>query len=84
MAADGFSIVITNYYSEMAPDVDNIIKPILDALQGVIYDDDSQVLQVTSRKVPLTEDLNVEGTSPALQQALAEHGDVVHIVVFAE
>jgi len=32
------------------PDADNIIKPIQDALKGIVYDDDNQVESVTSRK----------------------------------
>lgn len=32
------------------PDVDNIIKPILDALKGVVFVDDNQVESVKARK----------------------------------
>lgn len=35
---------------EMKPDIDNIIKPILDAMIGVIYRDDSIVERVTAQK----------------------------------
>jgi hypothetical protein len=31
-------------------DVDNIIKPILDALEGVFYDDDSNIIDVESHR----------------------------------
>ena len=37
----------------LRPDVDNIAKPILDALKGVIYDDDRQVRSVRIVAVPL-------------------------------
>lgn len=36
--------------SQDRPDVDNIIKPIQDALKGIIFDDDSQVESVIARK----------------------------------
>ena len=32
------------------PDVDNIAKAVLDALNGVAYDDDSQVVELTVKK----------------------------------
>ena len=35
--------------SRNKPDVDNILKPILDALKGLLYVDDNQVSSVTSR-----------------------------------
>lgn len=35
---------------ENKPDVDNIIKPIQDALMGIVFADDSQVETVTARR----------------------------------
>lgn len=32
------------------PDVDNLVKLVLDALNGLAYDDDAQVVEVTARK----------------------------------
>lgn len=32
------------------PDIDNILKAVLDALNGVAYEDDKQVIEVTCRK----------------------------------
>lgn len=31
-------------------DVDNILKPLLDALKGFVYDDDSQIVELTVKK----------------------------------
>lgn len=36
------------------PDVDNIGKNVLDALNGIAWDDDSQVVELTVRKYPRT------------------------------
>ncbi len=33
------------------PDIDNIVKAVLDALNGLAYKDDTQVVQVTANKV---------------------------------
>ncbi len=32
------------------PDIDNIIKPILDALKGIVFGDDNQVESIVARK----------------------------------
>jgi len=43
-------------YHTSKPDVDNLIKSIKDALNGVAYRDDSQVVQVFARKQYADED----------------------------
>ena len=42
--------------SLLRPDVDNIIKPILDALTGVLYEDDSQARSVKITALPSLEE----------------------------
>lgn len=37
-------------YFNQAPDIDKLIRAVLDALTGVIYSDDSQVISVSSTK----------------------------------
>ena len=41
---------ITYFFTGQSPDVDNIPKPILDALNTLVYTDDSQVFDLLSRK----------------------------------
>lgn len=36
---------------EVRPDIDNIVKIVMDALNGTAYKDDSQVVEVRARKV---------------------------------
>lgn len=49
--AQGRVMVGTTYFfSGHAPDVDNVPKPILDALNTLVYADDSQVSDLLSRK----------------------------------
>lgn len=38
-------------YPTCRPDLDNLIKAVTDALNGVAYKDDSQIVALTSRKV---------------------------------
>lgn len=52
---EGSTIVITgtkkkNYKHQLRGDVDNYAKSILDALNGVAWEDDSQIVEVTVRK----------------------------------
>ena len=41
---------VTYYYEGDSPDADNIIKPMQDALVGVVYVDDNQVIETSARK----------------------------------
>lgn len=69
---------ITTYFSALALDVDNVIKPILDSLKGVIYQDDRQIYHLTSIRVDLTSAPIFE--SPTLLiEALRRYSEFVHI-----
>ncbi len=63
VAMDGKEIVSTqglmvevDFYRTSLPlskvygDLDNLLKPVLDALTGVVYDDDSRIVTVTATK----------------------------------
>ena len=52
-------------------DVDNIIKPIQDALQNVLYDDDVRIVDVCSRKIDLFELPPLVNIPATLANALA-------------
>lgn len=81
-ATDEVSATIIYFYEGDADiDVDNIAKPILDALSGIAYIDDSQVTQVTIRKTPLTAGLLVNSPPPTLAAALEIEADFVYIRV---
>lgn len=76
------TVIITNYFSEEPPDVDNIIKPILDGLNGIVYGDDFQVQTVTSRKFVLIDAKEAE--PEMLTNALKRFTEVIHIEVYWE
>ena len=65
------SLSITYFYELEAPDVDNIIKPIQDALVGVVYNDDTQVEDTKSRKSKIDGAFRIKGVSPDLAIRLA-------------
>jgi len=62
-------------------DVDNIPKPISDALKGLVYLDDEQVTDVLCRKRNLNSDLRVENPSSVLAESLSRGNEFLYIVV---
>jgi len=81
IAEDPVCVSITHYFEAKAPDVNNIIKPILDGLKGVVYKDDALVIEVSSRKRPIAGSFRNEGATPELIDAVANGFDFVHVVV---
>lgn len=45
-----FAVEINSYFDNARSDADNPVKPILDALQGALWDNDRQVTSVTATK----------------------------------
>ena len=79
------TLTITYYYDGDSPDVDNIIKPIQDALIGVIYTDDRQVVESNSRKRSINGSYKIRGVSPVLLTAFSDGNTFLHIkVCFAD
>lgn len=74
-------VVITYFFEQTPMDVDNIPKPILDELKGVVFSDDSQVYDLLCRKRDRAGQLNIVGPSGALTAALANARQVLHISV---
>jgi len=78
---DLVKIMITYYYDTSAPDVDNIIKPIQDALVALIYTDDCQVTDAISRKRNLNGYFQIRGMSPILAEGFCSGKEFLHITV---
>ena len=78
---DPISITLIYLYSEAALDVDNVIKPIQDALIGLVYFDDSLVTAVIIRRRELGGTFDLSRVSSVLIDGF-EYGDefvYVHI-----
>jgi Holliday junction resolvase RusA-like endonuclease len=76
-------VTITYYYVDRALDIDNLAKPICDALKGFVYDDDGQIVELLIRKRRLNETEIIEKMSQALEEALETGEEFVHVVVEA-
>lgn len=78
-----FTVEVVNYYRVTSdrpnpPDVDNILKPILDALKGVVYPDDIQVERVVSGRHDLADS---PIGPPLILEGLARFREFLHVRV---
>jgi crossover junction endodeoxyribonuclease RusA len=73
-------VEITFFYDAVAGDVDNIAKPILDGLKGVVIADDAQVMDVLVSKRPVVGTRVVDPSEQVLQ-FLATGREFVHVRV---
>ena len=74
-------VVITYFFEGASLDVDNIPKPILDALKGLVYSDDSQVSDLLCRKRDLNGDLRIPNPSTVLLETHRDSRQFLHITV---
>ena len=71
-------VEITFFYDTRAGDVDNIAKPILDGLKGVVLADDGQVMDIVVSKRPITAFRFVD-LAPDLPTLLASGREFVRV-----
>ena len=62
-------------------DLDNIPKPVLDSLKGLVYEDDSQITDLICRKRILNGNWYIVSDSVVLNEALKERREFLYIVV---
>lgn len=79
--AGALMVTITYVYNNVPLDVDNIPKPILDALKGLVFSDDDQITDMLCRKRDLNADLQIHYSSSDLSEALDRAIPFVHITV---
>lgn len=84
---DKLCVKITHFY-DASPgnerqDVDSerIIKPVLDALNGIIYQDDYQIVELDNRRRNLNGSFRVKGMSVALAEGFCKGEEFLHIKV---
>ena len=61
--------------------MDNIPKPILDALKGLVYVDYNQVTDLVCRKRYLNDEMEILTDLASLERALSSRIEFLHIVV---
>jgi crossover junction endodeoxyribonuclease RusA len=80
MAAGWVMLQITYFYDSVAMDVDNIVKPIQDAIIGLAYVDDDQVTDVLVRKRDLSGNFKIENMTSTLAEGFARGNEFLHVV----
>ena len=78
---DELEVVITYYYEGQTPDIDNIIKPIQDALIGIIYVDDNQIADTRSRKKEIDGSYKIRNASFAIVRAFSIGTEFLHVKI---
>lgn len=63
------------------PDTDNIVKPILDALIGLVYIDDKLVSDIESHRRHLSDGIDIMNLPHLLQKAVIENKVYVYVKV---
>jgi crossover junction endodeoxyribonuclease RusA len=77
-------VIHITYFHDRAPlDVDNMIKPIQDALSGIVYVDDKQLTDTHGHRRDLNDRYQVRGLSPAQAAGFVTGSPFVHIRIEA-
>ncbi len=73
--------IIINFYPGTKPsvDVDNMSKPILDVMQGVVYSDDRQITQAEISHVKIEAPFSIPGVSELLVSTLQTGKQFVYV-----
>lgn len=64
-------------------DNDNMLKPIQDALQGVVYANDAQITDTSVRKTNLDHPMTVRGMSRVLAEGFCRGDEFLYVKVEA-
>ncbi len=75
-------IRVTHYYESRIGDVDNLIKPIQDALQGIAYLNDRQIDEMIGNRRNINGSFRVRHMSPSLAMAFSDGRQFVHIRIW--
>ncbi|NJK27784.1 MAG: RusA family crossover junction endodeoxyribonuclease [Coleofasciculaceae cyanobacterium SM2_3_26] len=85
--SDPLRVIITHYYDapdgneDSVPDSDNIVKPVREALNGVLYKDDSQITDFISRRRNLNGSFRIRGMSPVLAEGFCKGESFLHVKI---
>lgn len=75
-------VEVTYFYDGDALDVDNMLKPILDAMIGIVLVDDNIVTDVNGRKRDINGAYQIRNMSPVLAAAFCKGTEFVRIRIF--
>jgi Holliday junction resolvase RusA-like endonuclease len=84
-SVQGIHLTLVYLCDDSPADIDNIIKPIQDALVGVVLADDFQVTDVDSHRRYLSDRINITNLPSLLRQGVISGAECVYIrIAFAK
>jgi Holliday junction resolvase RusA-like endonuclease len=79
---DKVQVTVIHFYDTQTPiDIDNILKPIVDALNNLVYIDDSQVSDVIGRKRDFNESFILRDISPLIITSLTKRVEFIYVKI---
>ena len=77
----GVQVTIFYFYEGAPADVDNIVKPIHDALNGLVFHDDLQVSDAIVRRRDLAGPYTIRNLTPVLAEGLDRQREFLYVSV---
>src|SRR4026209_2153451 len=74
-------VTLAYFCPVLGVDIDNIVKPILDAMKGILYQDDRRIVQVHSLAIEFADAARIANVTTAIAAGLAGGGDFVLVRV---
>lgn len=74
-------VIITHYCITQTSDLDNIIKPIVDSMNSLVYVDDRQVTDLTVKRRKLKEFSDLAAISPLIAESLATGKEFIYVKI---
>lgn len=76
-------VITITFFHERKPrfDTDNVCKPICDALNGIAYQDDKQLIERHARLRDLNGAFHIKGVAPEIATAIANGSEFVSIEI---
>ncbi|MBN1149137.1 MAG: hypothetical protein JXA78_17895 [Anaerolineales bacterium] len=72
---------ITYYYGDIPVDTEDIVKPIMDALIGLVYNDNSQITEITQSRQDLYGSFRIPNLSPTLAAGFGRGREFLHVQI---
>ena len=76
---ESVTLTIIYFFDSIDLDVDNLVKPIQDALEGLVYENDAQVVESRSLKRNIRGSYNLDIISPVLAGALTTGREFIYV-----
>lgn len=74
-------VTLAYFCPVLGVDIDNIVKPILDAMKGILYEDDRRIVQVQTFAIEIADAARIANATVAIATGLETASDFVVVRV---